>query len=257
FAIVTGIATTSKFVFCWGAEYWITGGTNTRRSERLSRLSHRLNAENNSAVAENAVVTQAVPSLRMADPGLARSSDTRPSSVPRGRAAAPRQSRGHKCGGPEAQGLTTRRLSLRSLLRNRRYLAVARPRPRPGLHGLDVAVAWRTGGSERNQQSPGNVGDIIERLVERCLIRLCGRREPAQLADELQRGRADLLLGRGRLEIEQRADIAAHRTLLDPAFGPCHIGPWRRRCRVARAIGRPRGLECQACQRADRRRPPR
>ena len=38
--------------------------------------------------------------------------------------------------------------------------------------------------------------------------------EAAQLADELQRRGADFILRRGRLEVEQRADVAAHRSLL-------------------------------------------
>src|SRR5215813_3348033 len=214
------MATTSKFEFCAGAEYWMTGGTNTRRSERLSRLSHRLNAENNSAVAENAVVTQAVPSLRAPNAGPlpeSPSSATRP-SAPQRQGPSGR----HDCGVAEA----------------RNPLAITLARPRPGLHGLDVAVAWRTGRGERSQQPPSGIGDIIDRLVERCLVRLRRGREPAQLSDELQRGGADLLLGRGRLEIEQSADIAAHRTLLGSAFTPCHIGPWQRRCRSRCAIGR-------------------
>src|SRR6202012_1185767 len=38
----------------------------------------------------------------------------------------------------------------------------------------------------------------------------------AQLADELQRRGVDLLIGRGRLEVVEIADIAAHETPPDP-----------------------------------------
>ena len=37
-----------------------------------------------------------------------------------------------------------------------------------------------------------------------------GSREAAHLAHELERGSADFLFGRGRLEVEERADVAAH-----------------------------------------------
>src|SRR5262245_16232886 len=82
------MASTSKLEFWSGAEYWITGGTKMRRSEFLSRLSHRLNAENTSAIAENEVVTQAVDRLRGAGSGLVRCSDTGPSQG--GRTPSPR-----------------------------------------------------------------------------------------------------------------------------------------------------------------------
>jgi hypothetical protein len=51
---------------------------------------------------------------------------------------------------------------------------------------------------------------FIDCLAECRFIGTRGLGETAQLAHELQRRGADFVLGRRRLEIEQRADIAAH-----------------------------------------------
>ena len=64
--------------------------------------------------------------------------------------------------------------------------------------------------SQRVQQVRGGVRDLVDRAVERLLVGLRRLREAADLADVLQRGGADLVLGRRRLEVVERADVAAH-----------------------------------------------
>src|SRR5882724_6321720 len=56
----------------------------------------------------------------------------------------------------------------------------------------------------------GCSGHLVDRAREGELVRLGGPRKAAQLADELQRGRADLLVRGGRLEVVQGLDVSAH-----------------------------------------------
>ena len=90
-------------------------------------------------------------------------------------------------------------------------LREARLGARLRLLGFDVAVARRAGRLQRCQQAAGRRRDLVDRAVERRLVDLGGTRVAAQLAHELQRGGADLVVGRGRREIEQRTDVPAHR----------------------------------------------
>src|SRR5262245_26710856 len=84
----------SKLEFWYGAEYSITGGTKMRRSGALSRVSHRLNAENPTAAIESSVEIAAALTMRLrvagsplepcpgsADCGLAACSGTGPSPL--------------------------------------------------------------------------------------------------------------------------------------------------------------------------------
>ena len=50
----------------------------------------------------------------------------------------------------------------------------------------------------------------VDGLLERGLVGLRRHGEAAQLANELERGVADLELGRGRLEVEEGLDVSAH-----------------------------------------------
>ena len=69
----------------------------------------------------------------------------------------------------------------------------------------------------------GRFGDLVDRALERLRIGLRGLGEAAHLAHELERGGPDLLFRRGRFEIEQRADVAAHADLLiKTAFREMH-----------------------------------
>ena len=56
----------------------------------------------------------------------------------------------------------------------------------------------------------GHPRDILDRAVEGNLVRLRGPREAAELADELEGRRPDLILRGGRFEVMQGFDTAAH-----------------------------------------------
>jgi hypothetical protein len=83
-------------------------------------------------------------------------------------------------------------------------------RPGSGLCGLNLAIAWRGVGNKRTEQFARRVGDLIDRAVEGKPIRLRGPRETAQLSYELERGRPDLVVRGGWLEVMQGLDAATH-----------------------------------------------
>src|SRR5262245_43394553 len=80
----------------------------------------------------------------------------------------------------------------------------------PRLGRLDLAVARRGGGLQRLDQLARHPERVLHGPVERRLVGLRRLREAAQLAHELQRGGADLLVGGGRIEVEQGLDAPAH-----------------------------------------------
>ena len=77
------------------------------------------------------------------------------------------------------------------------------------LRRLDLAIARRSVGHERVEQFMRGLRHLFHRAAESGFVCFGGPRESAQLADELQGGCADLLLGRGRLEVMQRLDVSA------------------------------------------------
>src|SRR5262245_54850825 len=88
--------------------------------------------------------------------------------------------------------------------------AVPHRRTRPGLRRNLLAVLRRRRRGHRADEAAGDVGHFVNGAIERLFVRLrrCG--ESAQLADELQRRCADLLVGRGRIEVEQCFDVSTH-----------------------------------------------
>src|SRR5882672_7605255 len=82
--------------------------------------------------------------------------------------------------------------------------------PRPRLCGLDVAIARLGIRHERPDQGASGRRDLLDRVIEHHLVGLGRAGEPAQLAYELKRGRAYLLVGCGRLEVEQGLDASTH-----------------------------------------------
>src|SRR5665213_1325067 len=88
----------------------------------------------------------------------------------------------------------------------------------PRLLGLDLAVAGRGLGVQRRQQPARRGRHFRDSAVEGVRVGLRRLVEARKLAHELQRGGLDLVLGRRRLEIEQRLDVAAH--LRSPLPGP-------------------------------------
>src|SRR5258708_36689159 len=97
-------------------------------------------------------------------------------------------------------------------MRSRKSGRSAEPQARSLLRllRLDLAVARRRLRMQRRQQPPRGVGNFDDRALERRLVGLRRLVEAGQLAHELQRRGLDFLLGRGRLEIEQGLDVAAH-----------------------------------------------
>src|SRR5579872_2245810 len=81
-------------------------------------------------------------------------------------------------------------------------------------HGFHFAVSRRARCFERGEEPAGGAGDLINRAVECRLVGARGVGVSAQLAHELLRRCADLFFRRRRLEIKQRADVAAHGRLL-------------------------------------------
>src|SRR6266568_4564915 len=92
-----------------------------------------------------------------------------------------------------------------------------------------LAIARRSRRDQVPHQAPGGRRDLLHRPVEGRRVGLRGRVEAAQLAHELERGRADLLVRRGRIEVEQGADASAHGPIV-----------WRKRARSRAAPAAPR-----------------
>src|SRR4051812_6368743 len=81
----------------------------------------------------------------------------------------------------------------------------------PRLLGLHLTIARRRMRVQRGQQFSRYLGDFVDRALEGCGVLAGGLVESRQLAHELQRRGADLILRRRRLEIEQRLNVTAHR----------------------------------------------
>src|SRR5690242_11174336 len=91
---------------------------------------------------------------------------------------------------------------------------VALPGLGPALLRLDLAVLRRGSRHELLEQVLGHVGDLVDGTVEGVLVRARRLGRPADLAHVLQRGVVDLLRRGGRLEVVERADVAAHASSL-------------------------------------------
>src|SRR6478736_7771835 len=89
---------------------------------------------------------------------------------------------------------------------------------------LDLAVLRRSGGDELLEQVAGGVGDLGYGAVERGLVGGGRLGRPGHLAHELERRRGHLVLGRGRLEVVERADVATHAASVRRCAG-CTTGP--------------------------------
>src|SRR5262245_17719687 len=79
-----------------------------------------------------------------------------------------------------------------------------------GLARLLVTVAGRGARAQRLNQPPRRLRHLVHGTVECQLVHPRRTVGTAQLADELQRGCANLLLCRWWLEIRQGLDVSAH-----------------------------------------------
>src|SRR5690606_27032798 len=79
-----------------------------------------------------------------------------------------------------------------------------------------------------------DASDLVDGGVEGGLVDLRRLREAADLADVLECGGADLVVGRGRIEVEEGADVAAHGGL------PCSFC-WEELASSREPTGRHRG----------------
>ena len=83
-------------------------------------------------------------------------------------------------------------------------------RSRACFHRFDRAIARRRGGHKRIEQMLCRVNDIIDCTIESYLVCLGRFRETAQLADELKRRSANLVVRRGWTEVMKCFDGSAH-----------------------------------------------
>jgi hypothetical protein len=82
--------------------------------------------------------------------------------------------------------------------------------PGPRAFAFDLSITGLRGGHQGAQQSPGNRGDLVYSVVESMLVDLRGLLESRKFPHELQRGTANLNVGRRWLEIEKGLDASAH-----------------------------------------------
>src|SRR3712207_76773 len=82
--------------------------------------------------------------------------------------------------------------------------------PRARLLRLDLPVLRRSARDELVEKRRRRGGDRVDRALEGRLVRARGLGEAADLADVLERGRADLLVRRRRIEVVERVDASAH-----------------------------------------------
>jgi len=87
----------------------------------------------------------------------------------------------------------------------------ARPCPR----GQFLACPGPGGRRKRIDQAPRSRGNIVDGGFEDRGVRLRRFREAGNLPHELKRRRAHLFVRGGRLEVEQRVDVAAHSIILE------------------------------------------
>src|SRR5574341_1516786 len=75
---------------------------------------------------------------------------------------------------------------------------------------LVLTISRRRCRLERIEETMRRVGDLLNRQIERRLVRPRRLRGPAQLADELERRGVNLLMRRRRIEIGKGPDTATH-----------------------------------------------
>src|SRR5829696_425781 len=97
--------------------------------------------------------------------------------------------------------------------------AVAQGRPLPGLGRLDLAVLGRRRRHQGVEQPRGGRRDLGDGAVEGLAVGQGRFRRPADLAHVLEGRGLDLVVGRRRLEVGERADVPAHARSVSPPAG--------------------------------------
>jgi len=100
-------------------------------------------------------------------------------------------------------------------------------RSRACFQRFDFAIAWRCGGHKRIEQMLRGVSDIIDRTIESCLVCLGRFRETAQLADELKRRSANLVVRRRWTEVMKCFDGSAHVRTINTSRSPINYFVFR------------------------------
>jgi hypothetical protein len=72
------------------------------------------------------------------------------------------------------------------------------------------AILGRGAGFEGPEEADGDGGDFVDGRLEGCFVRLGWLVEAGDFSDELERSRADFVIGDRRIEIEERFYISAH-----------------------------------------------
>src|SRR5688500_179026 len=104
-----------------------------------------------------------------------------------------------------------------------------------GACGPHLAVARLGRSNQRIDQAPRHGRDVLDRAVENRLIGVRWSGETGELAHELHRGGANLLVGRGRIEVEEGSNIAAHTDIFPHPLHGCQS----RSTRFSRTLKRP------------------
>lgn len=92
-----------------------------------------------------------------------------------------------------------------------RLTSEALRRPRLCLRGFDFAIAGRRLGRQRLKQLFRDLRHALDRAVERLFIRFRRFGKSAELANELKRRGANLVVGGWRREVMQGLNVSAHR----------------------------------------------
>jgi hypothetical protein len=82
----------------------------------------------------------------------------------------------------------------------------------PGFGGLDFAIAWGTRVVQFVDEAGRSRGNLLDGAIEGRLIRARRAGGATQFADELDGGRADLVVSGWRFEVGECFDGSAHTT---------------------------------------------
>src|SRR5207247_8549849 len=103
-------------------------------------------------------------------------------------------------------------------------VAKAFRRPRTSLGQFNCAIARWSIRTQRLKEFVSRLRHLVDRAIEGEFVSLRGLVKAAELADELQRIRADPFVGRRRFEVVQSLNVSTHNIYLSP---PLELKPSR------------------------------